>query len=84
LHRIIDKVPLERLRDKQLRVSLLCPRCESAPMSLGFENSMNTWRTIACPKCGVEVMLDSMSLVLLTQNATTTVGETPAARSHAE
>jgi len=53
-------------------------------MSLGFENSMNTWRTIACPKCGVEVMLDSMSLVLLTQNATTTVGETPAARSHAE
>ena len=55
-------------------------------MSLSFENSMNTWRTISCPKCGVEVMLDSMSLVLLTQNATAAVGETetPAARSHAE
>lgn len=86
MQRVLDKIPLERLRDKKLRVSLLCPRCVSSRISLGFANSSDTWRSVACPKCGADIMLDSLSLVVLLEKLMPTGDErqTSAAQSPVE
>lgn len=86
MQRVLDKIPLERLRDKKLRVSLLCPRCVSSRISLGFANSSDTWRSVACPKCGADIMLDSLSLVVLLEKLMPTSDErqTSAAQSPVE
>lgn len=63
--RIVDKVSLDRLMDKELKVSLLCPYCKSARLSLASGQTANAWESVDCPKCGAHVMIDSMSLVVI-------------------
>jgi len=63
--RILDKVSLDRLGDKELKISLLCPYCKSTRISLDSTRSTKDWHGIDCPKCGAHIMLDSMSLVVI-------------------
>jgi hypothetical protein len=63
--RFLDKVSLDRLGDKDLKVTLLCPHCRSTRITLAAEHSTGTFKPIGCPKCGAEVMLDSLSLVVM-------------------
>ena len=63
--RILDKIGLDRLADKELKISLLCPYCKSTRIGLDATRSTKDWRGIDCPKCAAHVMLDSMSLVVV-------------------
>ena len=63
--RILDKVSLDRLGDKELRVSLLCPYCKSTRITLAVDPTTSGWDGIDCPKCGAHILLDSMSLVVI-------------------
>ncbi|OGS60403.1 MAG: hypothetical protein A3K59_10740 [Euryarchaeota archaeon RBG_19FT_COMBO_69_17] len=63
--RILDKVSLDRLGDKELRVSLLCPYCKSTRITLAGDPTTSGWDGIDCPKCGAHILLDSMSLVVI-------------------
>lgn len=63
--RILDKVNLDRLGDKELRVTLLCPYCKSTRITLDPSRSTQGMQGIDCPKCGAHVMLDSLSLVVI-------------------
>jgi len=61
----VDKVTLDRLRDRELRVSFLCPYCKSARIDLDASRSVETWNGIDCPKCGAHILLDSVSVVVI-------------------
>lgn len=68
--RVLDKVSLDRLGDKELKVSLLCPYCKSTRITLCATQSVKEWEGINCPKCGAHILLDSMSLVVIKEGAT--------------
>lgn len=63
--RIVDKVSLDRLRDRELRVSFLCPYCRSARITLAASQTTDDWNGIDCPKCQAHILLDSVSLVVI-------------------
>lgn len=65
MRRILEKMSLDRLQDKDLKVSLLCPYCKSTRISFSGGESTGTWEGVDCPKCGAHILLDSMSLVVL-------------------
>jgi len=65
LARLLDKVSLDRLKDKDLKVTLLCPYCKSTRLSLAPTQSTVALGGIDCPKCGAHIMLDSLSLVVM-------------------
>jgi transcription elongation factor Elf1 len=63
--RIVDKVSLDRLRDRELRVSFLCPYCRSVRITLAATQTTDDWNGIDCPKCEAHILLDSVSLVVI-------------------
>jgi len=63
--RIVDKISLDRLRDRELRVSFLCPYCKSTRITLSATESTDDWNGIDCPKCQAHILLDSVSLVVI-------------------
>ncbi len=62
---IVDKVTLDRLKDRELHVSFLCPYCKSTRIALDSSQSADTWNGIDCPKCGAHLLLDSVSIVMI-------------------
>ncbi len=62
---IVDKVTLDRLKDRDLQVSFLCPYCKSTRISLDSNQAADTWNGIDCPKCGAHLLLDSVSIVMI-------------------
>jgi predicted RNA-binding Zn-ribbon protein involved in translation (DUF1610 family) len=62
---IVDKVTLDRLKDRELRVSFLCPYCKSIRISLDASRSADAWNGVDCPKCGAHLLLDSLSVVMI-------------------
>jgi len=62
---IVDKVSLDRLKDRELLVSFLCPYCKSTRISLDASRSLDSWNGIDCPKCGAHILLDSVSVVVI-------------------
>lgn len=65
MHRIVDKVSLDRLRDRELRVSFLCPTCKSTRITLEATQTTDDWNGIDCPRCQAHILLDSLSLVVI-------------------
>ncbi len=65
LNRIVDKVSLDRLRDRELQMSFLCPYCKTARIVLDAAHSTGSLNGIDCPKCGVHILLDSVSIVVI-------------------
>ncbi|MGQ0797959.1 MAG: hypothetical protein ACT4OI_08890 [Methanobacteriota archaeon] len=66
----LDKVSLDRLGDKELKINLLCPYCKSTRLTLAAQHSTGTLDPVVCPKCGAQVMLDSLSLVVMKDAST--------------
>lgn len=62
---LVDKVTLDRLKDRDLQVTLLCPYCKSIRISLDATRATDTWNGMDCPKCGAHILLDSISLVVI-------------------
>lgn len=62
---IVDKVTLDRLKDRELHVSFLCPYCKSARISLDSTQSLDSWNGVDCPKCSAHLLLDSVSVVMI-------------------
>ncbi len=62
---IVDKVSLDRLKDRELQVSFLCPYCKSTRISLDSSRSLDSWNGVDCPKCGAHLLLDSVSVVVI-------------------
>jgi DNA-directed RNA polymerase subunit RPC12/RpoP len=62
---IVDKVTLDRLRDRELHMSFLCPYCKAARIVLDAAHSTNSLNGVDCPKCGVHILLDSVSIVVI-------------------
>ncbi len=62
---IVDKVTLDRLKDRDLRVSFLCPYCKSTRISLDSSRSLDSWNGLDCPKCSAHILLDSLSVVVI-------------------
>lgn len=65
LNRIVDKVSLDRLRDREFQISFLCPYCKTARIVLDAAHSTGSLNGIDCPKCGVHILLDSVSIVVI-------------------
>lgn len=65
MRRIVDKVSLDRLRGRDLRVSFLCPYCGSTRITLAATQTTDDWNGIDCPKCQAHILLDSVSLVVI-------------------
>ena len=62
---IVDKVSLDRLKDRELQVSFLCPYCKSTRISLDSSRSMDSLNGNDCSKCGAHILLDSVSVVVI-------------------
>ena len=62
---LVDKVTLDRLKDRDLQVSLLCPYCKSIRIALDASRSTDAWNGVDCPKCGAHLLLDSLSIVVI-------------------
>ncbi len=62
---IVDKVSLDRLKDRELLVSFLCPYCKSARIALDSSRSLDSWNGVDCPKCDAHLLLDSLSIVMI-------------------
>jgi len=65
VHRVVDKISLDRLMDRDLKVSLLCPYCKSTRITLTATQTMDSWNGIDCSKCEAHILLDSVSLVVI-------------------
>ena len=68
---IVDKVTLDRLKDRDLQVSFLCPYCKSTRISLDSSRSADSWNGVDCPKCGAHLLLDSVSVVVIKEAVVT-------------
>jgi len=68
---IVDKVTLDRLKDRELQVSFLCPYCKSSRISLDSSRSADSWNGVDCPKCGAHLLLDSISVVVIKEAVVT-------------
>ncbi len=62
---IVDKVSLDRLKDRELQVSFLCPYCKSTRINLDSSRSLDSWNGVDCPKCDAHLLLDSLSVVMI-------------------
>lgn len=69
---IVDKVTLDRLKDRDLQVSFLCPYCKSTRILLDSTRAADSWNGVDCPKCGAHLLLDSVSVVVIKDAAVTT------------
>lgn len=65
LQPIVDKVTLDRLKDRDLHMSFLCPYCKSTRIALDSTRSFDSWNGVDCPKCGAHILLDSVSVVVI-------------------
>jgi len=65
VHRVVDKISLDRLMDRDLQVSFLCPYCKSTRITLTATQTLDSWNGTDCPKCEAHILLDSVSLVVI-------------------
>jgi DNA-directed RNA polymerase subunit RPC12/RpoP len=63
--KVIDKYPIERMRDKAVRLSFQCPYCKSWRIEMNRPEDMSFFKGVQCPKCKTLVLLDSFSVVVV-------------------
>ncbi len=61
----IDKYPLDRLRDKAIRLSFDCPYCLGHRIKMRGESEEDFWEGVRCPKCETLIVLDGLSVVTI-------------------
>ena len=63
--RLIDKYPIERMRDKAVKLSFQCPYCKSWRIEMNRPEDMGSFTGVRCAKCRTLVLLDSLSVVVV-------------------
>lgn len=66
----IEKYPLERLKDKNIKVSFDCPLCNGTRIEMRNSDDIDFWKGVKCTKCNALVLLDSMSLAVIRDEPT--------------
>jgi len=66
--KLIDKYPIERMRDKAVRLSFSCPYCKSSRIEMNRPEDMSFFKGVQCAKCKTLVLLDSLSVVVVREN----------------
>ena len=74
--RLVEKYPIERMKDKGLKLSFQCPYCKSSRIEMSRPEDMNFWRGVKCAKCKTLVVLDSLSVLAIRENMTREVEQT--------
>lgn len=65
MRRLIDKVTLDRLKDKVIHLSFDCPYCKSSRIEMRDSQAQDFWEGVRCGKCRALVILDSLSVVVI-------------------
>lgn len=63
----ITKFGIERLEARHVKLALDCPNCGSARVSLSGNNGSGI-DGVRCPKCRVNIILDSLNLTVVNEN----------------
>ena len=63
----IMKLGMERLERRHLEVSLDCPNCGSARIVMKGGNGDGHLLGKSCPKCGIEIILDGLSITVINE-----------------
>jgi len=63
--KLIDKYPIERMKDKAVRLSFQCPYCKSWRIEMNRPEDMSFFKGVQCAKCKTLVLLDSLSVVVV-------------------
>jgi len=61
----IMKFSMDRLERRHLEVILDCPNCGSAKIVLKGGNGDGHLLGRSCPKCGIEIILDGLSITVV-------------------
>lgn len=64
----IDKFPLERMRDKEVKLSFDCPQCRGTRIQMSDSDDMSFWKGVRCPKCKALILLDSLSVTVVKED----------------
>lgn len=67
----IEKYPLERMKDKSIRLSFTCPQCIGTRIEMNDEEDISFWKGIKCPKCESLILLDDLSVTVVKEGSTT-------------
>jgi len=65
MRRFVDKFPIDRMKDKALKVSFQCPYCRSSRIEMKNPDDVNFWHGVKCVKCKTLVVLDSLSVLII-------------------
>ena len=63
--KLIDKYPIERMKDKGVKLSFQCPYCKSWRIEMNRPEDMGFLNGVRCAKCKTLVLLDSFSVVVV-------------------
>lgn len=74
--RLVEKYPIERMKDKAVKLSFQCPYCRSSRIEMTCPEDMNFWRGVKCAKCKTLVVLDSLSVLAIHEGVTRQVEQT--------
>ena len=64
----ITKFGLDRLEQRRFELRLDCPNCGSARIIFSAGNGRGHPEDVACPKCGMRVILDGLSVTVVNEN----------------
>lgn len=64
----IEKFPLERMKDKGLKLSFSCPQCIGTRIEMNDREDISFWKGVRCPKCDSLILLDDLSVTVVMEN----------------
>lgn len=65
----ITKYDIARLGQRNFRLEMDCPNCGRARLRIGGGNGDSLPGEAECPKCGIQVILDALSVTVLNERA---------------
>ncbi len=74
--KLIDKYPIERMRDKEIKLSFQCPYCKSYRIEMIHQDDVNFWKGVKCMKCKALVVLDNLSVLVIREGMMRGTGQT--------
>ncbi len=68
----IEKYPLDRMKDKSIKLSFICPQCVGTRIEMNDREDISFWKGVKCPKCDSLILLDDLSVTVVTEDIQTT------------
>jgi len=66
--KLMDRYPIERMKDKDIKLSFQCPYCKSYRIEMNRPEDLSFFKGVQCVKCKALVLLDSLSVVVVREN----------------